>query len=91
VATTTIVRRSGAKHLVKIDSDDVPKVCGFRWHVMTGRQGGAYVATNDCKGTGGKLLLHRVANGTPHDLQCDILSGDNFDCRKFNLRDGEGS
>lgn len=92
VATTTITRRNGDQYVVKIDSEDVGKICHNRWYVMSGRGGLLYVchAVNGGYKNGKRiyrsLLLHRVVNDTPDDLVCDILNGDNMDCRKANLK-----
>lgn len=73
-----------------IDSDDAPKVEGYRWNVVEGsgkryahaiiRAGGIYVAS---------LRMHRLLLGEPPDSErtrVDHKNGDGLDNRRDNLR-----
>lgn len=72
--------RLGEGKVAVVDTQDYPRVSGYRWHLTTG----GYVAYSPSKTS--KIWLHREVMGAPAGTQVDHRDGDKLDCRRSNLR-----
>jgi HNH endonuclease/AP2 domain len=75
--------RTRAGHLFLIDTEDWPRISGFKWSVSSDGGKSRYVSTRI---EGKKIYLHRVLLEAPHGQKVDHRNGDPLDNRRANLR-----
>jgi hypothetical protein len=65
-----------------VDDEDYEYLSQFKWSYMCR----GYAARSPEGATHPKILMHRVINNTPADMQTDHINRDRLDNRRSNLR-----
>jgi hypothetical protein len=70
-----------------VDTASLPLLAPYRWGIQHGKWGVYAKTTVGRRGEQRGILMHRLINNTPEQLQCDHIDGNRLNNRSANLRE----